>query len=93
MQGVSAGMTLGVGVFDWLAANSGAIAPAAMIATVIVTVIFGYCNAKSNALNAKSNAERNRVNKRDIVEDLIIELRDKNKKNFDVDDIIKTLRK
>jgi hypothetical protein len=85
-QGAFTGITFGVGFLDWLATNSESITPAAVIITTIFAVIFGFWNAKSNS-------QRNKINKRDIVETLITDLERESKETYSINEIRLMLRK
>ena len=83
-QHVLTGATIGGGVMEWVTLNSSFITVSAVALTSIASIAFGVINARANTM-------RNRINKRNIVEDLIEELEDDVR--YTTEDIKKALRK
>lgn len=86
MQHMMTGATIGGGALEWLTLNSSAITALAVASTAIASIAFGFWNAKSNS-------DRNKVNRRNIVETLVSELKQHGKSDDYIDDLMCVLRK
>ncbi len=83
---VLTGATIGGGMLEWLTVNSSAVTAMAVVTTTIASIAIGVWNAKSNS-------DRNKVNRRDITNAIINDLRKAGKSDGYIDDLIVTLRK
>ena len=90
---VTAGATIGAGSLEWLTMNSSAITAMCVILTTVTALIFGFWNARSNAITAHANEERNKINRRCIIDELLKEIEQDEVMRCCVDDVKRMLRK
>jgi hypothetical protein len=74
-QHLMTGMTIGGGTLEWMTVNSSAVTAIAVCLTAVTSIALGIWNARTNTINATANVERNRINKRDILEDSLNKIR------------------
>jgi len=84
-QHLMAGATIGGGMLEWLTINSSAITALAVLATCVTSIGFGFWNGRSNS-------ERNRINRRDIIQSIVDDLEVAGKSEQYIGDLKKTLR-
>lgn len=85
-QHILTGATIGGGALEWLTVNSSAVTALAVVTTAIASIGFGFWNAKSNS-------ERNKVNRRDIIETICRDLKSAGKSELYISDLRISLRK
>ena len=86
VQHIMTGATIGGGALEWLTLNSSAITALAVASTAIASIAFGFWNAKSNS-------DRNKVNRRNIVDTLVSELKSSGKSDDYIEDLLLVLRR
>lgn len=84
-QHIMAGATFGGGLLEWLTINSSAVTALAVASTAIASIGFGFWNAKSNS-------DRNKVNRRDILEKIYYDLEKAGKSSYYIKDLKDTLK-
>jgi hypothetical protein len=82
---VMAGATLGGGALEWLTVNSSAVTALAVCATAITSIVVGIWNARTNS-------KRNQINKRDIISEIVLELRRVGKSEAYINDLLLIMR-
>lgn len=87
------GATLGSGIMSWMSMNSGAVTAITVMITGIASLYYGYENKKSVRMNAIANQNRNKINDRDITQDIIDKLWESGKDEKYIDDFIDSIQK
>jgi hypothetical protein len=85
-QQISAGVAMGGGGLSFLAEYSSEITVITVVLTAIASVIFGVWNAKIQS-------RRNKINRRNVIEDIINDLEKCGKNASYVDEFRQSLRK
>ena len=85
-QHLMTGATIGGGFLEWLTVNPSAVTAMAVASTAIASIAFGFWNAKSNS-------DRNKVNRRSIIDSLVSDLRKAGKSDEYVKDLVCVLKK
>ena len=86
VQKATGWLTVGSGAWAWFGQNATALTA---LATIITGVIFASCAI----WNAASNHKRNKVNRRDIVEGVLMDLEKSDLTNEEVEKFKRSLRK
>jgi hypothetical protein len=79
------GATIGGGTLEWMTTNSSTMTALAVCITAITSIVLGIWNARTNA-------ERNHINRREILSDIMHDMRKAGKSDDYVNDLIQTMR-
>jgi hypothetical protein len=92
IQHVMTGATLGGGALEWMSVNSSAVTALAVCVTAITSIALGVWNAKIRTAELRANEDRNRINKRDIISEMVLELRRVGKSELYINDLLSIMR-
>jgi len=89
---VTTRVTVCGGFITWVAANSSVLTLLVFACTGVASIVCGIVNARTNKENAKANTNRNKINKREITESIINELKESGKSNEYIKDLKELIR-
>lgn len=89
---LATGATFGGGL-AWLTTNSSALTAMAVISTALASMYFGIANKNTARRNAIANEERNKISRRNIIEEIVSDLSEHGKGDEYIKDFIKVVRK
>ena len=85
IQHVMTGATLGGGALEWMSVNSSAVTALAVSVTAVASIALGIWNARTNS-------KRNKINRRDITNGMINELKKSGKSDEYITDLLGIIR-